>query len=344
MGINYSSNIDPFDILSKREYLAAGVLAIISSLGFLQRFWKHQEDLICYKNRAIFITGCDSGLGYSLAHYCHKLGMVVIAACHTNSSTKGAQDLEQLGDSQRMFVIREFDVRNKESIVLARKVVEKVLAETGADLWAVVNNAAMLVLAKLEWLIDSMVESQIEVNLVGPIHVCRVFLPLLYKTKGSRIINITSPCADTHLPMAGVYGATKAGLEAVSDSLRVEATHNGVKVVLIDPGDILGFTPLASRQGYHYKEMKADLDKSINKKELETFNKFSDVFSNHLPRPPLGIIQEKEIYRVFQAALFSRNPYRRYSASPWHVRLYEWFMIWSPTTWGDGEKKKLLQM
>lgn len=351
MGAGFSSSVDHslrvcLNAVGKHEYLAAGGLAVASSLGFLANHWRscEQPQSDWYKGKAVFITGCDSGLGFSFANYCHNLGMVVIAACHTASSTQGAEELEKLGSSARMFVIRNFDVRSKESIVMARTVVETVLSETKTDLWAVVNNAAMLVLAKLEWMTDTMIESQIQVNLVGPIHVCRVFLPLLYKTRGSRIINITSPCAETCLPMAGVYGATKAGLDTISDSLRIEASAHGVNMVLLDPGEILSLTPFASRQGSHYMAMEAEMDKTLSKQEMATFHKFSDVFSNHLPRPQLGIIEEKRIYRVFLAALCSTHPSRRYSAATWRVRCYELFMIWAPSAWGDREKRKLLQM
>jgi len=351
MGNGVSSTVDLslracLKILARPEYLAAGGLALASSLGVLARHWRSAEQPKSdwYHGKAVFITGCDSGLGFSFAHYCHNLGMVVIAGCHTATSKQGADELEKLGGSGRMKVIRNFDICSKESIVMARKVVENVLSDTETELWAVVNNAAMLVLAKLEWQTDALIESQIQVNLIGPIHVCRVFLPLLYKHRGSRIINITSPCAETHLPMASVYGATKAGLDTISDSLRIEASGHGVNMVLLDPGEILSLTPFASRQGSHYKAMETELDGNQSKQEMNTFLKFSDVFSNHLPRPALGIIQEQNIYRVFQAALCSRNPHRRYSAATWKVRCYEWFMIWAPTAWGDREKKKLLQM
>ena len=48
-----------------------------------------------------------------------------------------------------------------------------------------------------------------QVNLLGPIAVCKEFLPLLKKSPASRIINISSSCAETRLPMASVYGASK---------------------------------------------------------------------------------------------------------------------------------------
>jgi short-subunit dehydrogenase len=51
-----------------------------------------------------------------------------------------------------------------------------------------------------------------------------------------RIVNVTSHCAHTALPGLGVYCATKAGLRAWSDSLRVEMKKFQVPVVQIVPG------------------------------------------------------------------------------------------------------------
>ena len=63
------------------------------------------------------ITGCDSGLGYSLAHWCHKRGLVVVAACHTGHSEDGALSLEEAGAmTGRLIVIRGFNVASEESI------------------------------------------------------------------------------------------------------------------------------------------------------------------------------------------------------------------------------------
>jgi len=156
----------PADLVVKapeHQYLAAGALA----LGGVLARWLAREELPrdWYQGRAVFITGCDSGLGYSLANYCHGLGMVVIAACHMVSNVQGAEELEKLADGGRMFVIRNFDVKSKESILMARTQVERVLLKTKTTLWAVVNNAAMLVLAKLEWQTDSLIESQIQVSM-----------------------------------------------------------------------------------------------------------------------------------------------------------------------------------
>jgi len=294
-----------------------------------------------YQGKAVLITGCDSGLGYSLALHCHSLGMVVIALCHTSSSNAGADVLQQLNDDNkdgRMFVVRNWDITSKGAAEVAQREAVRAIEKSGSvRLWAVVNCAALLVMAKMQWQTDEMVRRQLEVNLAGPLIVCKTLLPLL--DQGSRIINITSACADTRLPMAGVYAASKAGLEAGSDALRVELAHTQVHVVLLDPGYILEHTPLASRQGDHYEAMSGNVG---DKRDLEEFKMFSHIFSNCLPKPGLKKIQLESIYRVFEQALTSTNPRRRYSASPFSTRLWEIWISNCPRFWGDRAKRALL--
>ena len=123
--------------------------------------WK---DPAWYSDKAVFITGCDSGLGLSLATFCHEAGLVVVAACHTQHDTRGAHHLQTIGShTGRLVVITQFDVTNPECIASARTRVEEVLAHTSTRLWAVVNNAAVLVLANFEWQTSQLIERQIQV-------------------------------------------------------------------------------------------------------------------------------------------------------------------------------------
>lgn len=63
-------------------------------------------------NDVILITGCDSGIGYSLAMRCHKLGMTVVAAC-LDPNGVGPLRLKELGNNVRVV---EMDVTSTESI------------------------------------------------------------------------------------------------------------------------------------------------------------------------------------------------------------------------------------
>jgi len=123
-----------------------------------------------YQGKAVLITGCDSGLGYSLALHCHSLGMVVIALCHTSSSNAGADVLQQLNDDNkdgRMFVVRNWDITSKGAAEVAQREAVRAIEKSGSvRLWAVVNCAALLVMAKMQWQTDEMVRRQLEVDTI----------------------------------------------------------------------------------------------------------------------------------------------------------------------------------
>ncbi len=76
---------------------------------------------------------------------------------------------------------------------------------------------------------------QLEVNLIGQVAVTQAFLPLIRRGKG-RIVNIGSIGGHLVLPLHGAYSASKFGMEAVSDALRLELRQWHVPVSLIDPG------------------------------------------------------------------------------------------------------------
>ena len=72
-------------------------------------------------------------------------------------------------------------------------------------------------------------ERTIEVNLLGVWRTVRTALPHVVARQGY-ILAIASLAAALHPPMLGHYAATKAGVEAISDSLRAEIAHTGTRV------------------------------------------------------------------------------------------------------------------
>ena len=132
----------------------------------------------------------------------------------------------------------------------------------------------------------------------------------------------------------GVYAASKAGLEAGSDALRVELAHTKVSFTILAKAACLrfkapslyfsgpccpswpGLHPWAHspckqvflkififhvpyqifRQGDHYEAMSGKVG---DKRDLEEFKMFSHIFSNCLPKPGLKMIQLESIYRFY---------------------------------------------
>lgn len=127
-----------------------------------------------------------------------------------------------------------FDVTKDESIQAAFNTVKQKLPDE-KGLWAVVNNAGVIgQIVAAEMCTKKDHQDCYDVNLLGPIEVSRVFMPLLRKSRG-RLVNITScmgRCAAENAP----YCVSKFGLEAFSDVLRREVAQFGVKISLIEPG------------------------------------------------------------------------------------------------------------
>jgi NAD(P)-dependent dehydrogenase (short-subunit alcohol dehydrogenase family) len=107
-----------------------------------------------------------------------------------------------------------------------------------------VNNAGISIGGPLEFVPLELWRRQFEVNVLGQVCVTQSFLPLLRTAKG-RIINMSSTSGLNAMPAMGPYAASKFALEALSDSLRLEVRHQGIKIILVEPGTI--FTPIWER-------------------------------------------------------------------------------------------------
>ena len=124
-----------------------------------------KRTVINMEDKAIFISGCDSGFGYSLARFCQeKMGFkAVIAGCYVKDGD-GKRDL-----ASRSIEVVDLDVTEEESVEEVKVKVERILKERDCVLWAVVNNASTLVFAEVEWQPVTFVRRQFDVNLIGAI-------------------------------------------------------------------------------------------------------------------------------------------------------------------------------
>lgn len=75
-----------------------------------------------------------------------------------------------------------------------------------------------------------------EVNFFGVVTVTKAFLPLLKKTKNSRIVNLSSVAGFSSSPMMGAYAASKHAVEGMMKSVREELKPWNIHVVNINPG------------------------------------------------------------------------------------------------------------
>lgn len=72
------------------------------------------------KKKLVVITGCDTGLGYSLAKHCHRLGLSVASGC-LDTESDGAKDLNGIA------LVLHLDVTKKETVVAFLEEVDRLL-------------------------------------------------------------------------------------------------------------------------------------------------------------------------------------------------------------------------
>ncbi|XP_035205438.1 D-beta-hydroxybutyrate dehydrogenase, mitochondrial-like [Stegodyphus dumicola] len=177
--------------------------------------------------KAVLITGCDSGFGFSIAKRLNKAGFQVFAACLSPLQGGG----KELNDLPNLHCLK-MDVTELDDINLAYEFVLEHLDQN--ELWAVINNAGIGNASPIEIVTMSSIEEVVNVNLLGMIRVTKTFLPLLRKSNG-RVINIASIAGRLVMPGFVPYSVSKHALIAFSDGLRLEVQKFGVSVVTIEP-------------------------------------------------------------------------------------------------------------
>jgi NAD(P)-dependent dehydrogenase (short-subunit alcohol dehydrogenase family) len=176
----------------------------------------------------ILVTGATRGLGRALVTELSRRDHQVVA------TGRRLQDLADLPATQRLVL----DLTDPESI-------DQAMAAAGS-LDVVINNAAMTVSGPVEAVPASLVEQVLATNVVGPLRVMQAALPVMRERGAGRILHISSPAGRFAPPLEGVYSASKAALEMLSEAIRFEAGHFGVQVTIIQPGTIA--TEMADRE------------------------------------------------------------------------------------------------
>jgi len=100
----------------------------------------------------------------------------------------------------------------------------------------VVNNAGYGLIGAIEEVTDEEIRSQMETNFFGALDVIRVVLPHFRKQKSGHFLNISSIAGFRGSAGAGLYNATKFGLEGISEALAKEVAPLGIHVTIVEPG------------------------------------------------------------------------------------------------------------
>jgi uncharacterized oxidoreductase len=195
------------------------------------------------EKRTVLITGGTSGIGLELAAQLLQRDNTVIVT---------GRDQEKLDATKRALPgvhTVNSDVRDPGAIAALHG---KVMAEFPA-LDTLINNAGIMRNLNLSQDRDlNDVTREIEINLSGPVRMVQQFLPHLLTRDSALIVNVSSGLAFIPFPMSPIYSATKAGIHAFTQCLRVQLDGTPVTVIELAPPAVE--TPLL--RGEFAQEMK----------------------------------------------------------------------------------------
>jgi NAD(P)-dependent dehydrogenase (short-subunit alcohol dehydrogenase family) len=239
--------------------------------------------------QTVLITGGTSGIGAATARLLAERGFGVAVT----SRREPAGPLPSGVRWQAMDVCAEASVRAGVAAV--------------GELDGVVCNAGFGVFGSLEEVSLERARAQFETNVFGVLAVLRATLPGLRARRG-RVVLIGSLAGRAPIPFQAHYSATKAAVDSIAQGLRMEVAPFGVKVSLVEPGDIqTGFndaTDWGAQAGSPYEARLKACQKVIHRTMAEA------------PGPEV-------VARVIHQALTARRPRVRYQVGPesWTVPL-----------------------
>ncbi|WP_445149769.1 SDR family oxidoreductase [Baekduia sp. Peel2402] len=192
------------------------------------------------RDRSVLITGAASGIGRATALAAAAQGARLVLTDVAAERLAGTvRDVQAAGGT--VLHSAALDVSDGDAV---EAFAAEVHAAHGA-VGVVMNVAGISTWGSIEQLQREHWRAQVEVNLMGPIHVLSAFVPpMIAAGRGGHVVNVASAAALFGLPWHAAYSASKFGLRGVSEVLRFDLARHGIGVSLVCPGAVK--TPLVA--------------------------------------------------------------------------------------------------
>ena len=180
-------------------------------------------------NKTILITGAAGGIGEALCtSFAEANGTIIL---HYNSNRDKAESLLQKLPGMHHRAI-QCDLSNADQVNTMFSAIDHV--DIVINNAAVVENHEINSLSYQDW--QDIWERTIGANLIGPANIMYLASKFMIKNGGGKFINISSRGAFRGEPSAPAYGASKAGLNSLGQSLAKALAKDRVFVYTIAPG------------------------------------------------------------------------------------------------------------
>lgn len=207
-----------------------------SNVG-LREPWKRREPSTVtdtFNNLAAIVTGGSRGIGFAISRALLSRGAHVLITGTNDASLADASRELAATASSGVVICQRADVRTYADV--ERMVEVATLRFGGIDL--LVNNAGVGVFEPVSSMSTDDWHRVMETNVTGAFYCSRAVLPHLRARGGGWIINISSLSGANPFAGGAAYCASKAALNAFSESLMQEVRHDGIRVAYVMPGSV----------------------------------------------------------------------------------------------------------
>ena len=192
-----------------------------------------------WQGKVVLITGASSGIGEGLALAIAKRGATLGLLARREGELRDlARRCETAGGAARVYACDVTDSPAVENAAadLRRECghIDIMIANAGIG----GNNS------ETRSLLPEAVKKVIDINLLGAVNSIHAVLPDMLKRGSGHLVAISSLAGFRGLPKSAAYSASKAGMTALFESIRLDVQHKGIDVTIIQPGFIK--TPLTA--------------------------------------------------------------------------------------------------
>lgn len=192
-----------------------------------------------WKDKVVFLTGASSGIGEALAVAMAQRGAKLGLLARREELLKNlAGKCESAGGAALYYAV---DVTDAKAVAGAA---ESLRNEFGAIDVLIANAGIGGNNAETRDLKPEAVAKVININLLGAVNAVSAVLPQMLEKRSGQLVAVSSLAGFRGLPKSAAYSASKAGMTAFFESVRLDVQHKGVAVTIIQPGFIK--TPLTA--------------------------------------------------------------------------------------------------
>ena len=191
------------------------------------------------EQKRIWLTGASSGIGLAMAEQLAVEGHLLALSARRSAA------LQALADRfPGQVLVLPFDMTDAQAV---QAVGQRIDETWGALDWAILN-AGTCEYVEVADFDSTLFQRVMQANVQGTVHCIEAALPLLRKSNQARLVGVGSSVTFCPLPRASAYGASKAAIRYLFQSLELDLAQWRIGITLVSPGFVE--TPLTAANDF----------------------------------------------------------------------------------------------